>query len=85
MNVDKKAVNERRAALIAHVLECEVCLEWRDAQLHEAPHWFGRVGMPRPRTDACLNANRCHLEDVGMIPSAGHVKEMREMVSGLSG
>lgn len=65
--LDKKIINDRRLALIAHVSECDICKEWRMATIEESPEWFGRMGGPRPRMKSCLSKHRRHLEEVGML------------------
>jgi hypothetical protein len=83
--MDKKAVNERRVAMIAHVSWCRICQEWREAQMSEAPHLLGRMTAPRPRSEALLKANRRHLEEVGLIPTKEQVGAMWAVVDALRG
>ena len=73
--LDKKAINEKRAALIAHLGECVACRE------------LAAIRMGQPTIDgcsheaACVEKNRAHFEEVGMIPSRDVIAEMERVLS----
>jgi hypothetical protein len=71
MNDEKKALNERRAALVSHISECRVCMEW---------FLMGALRPFRPPADGqrraeILRDHGAHFEAVGMIPSQAAVAE----------
>ena len=73
--MDKRAINERRAALMSHVPTCEVCREWQAISIESV----GR--MPRPgRFDDLIRRHRGHLVEVGLVPSDGEVAMMRRVM-----
>jgi len=73
--LDRKAINERRAALIAHICGCAVCRELTAI----------RVGQPTPdgcsHEAACVERNRTHFEEVGMVPTRDVIAEMDKVRS----
>jgi hypothetical protein len=76
--MDKKEINEKRLDRMIHASKCSICQEWQAAQFSEAPHWFGSMTGPRPRTEACLRDHRQHLEKQGMILTVAEGKALWE-------
>ncbi len=73
--LDRKTINDRRAALIAHVRDCAACRELAAI----------RMGQPTPdgfsRETRYVEANRKHFEEMGMVPTQAQIMELTKLIS----